>query len=173
MDNQGTLAAINQDLDYTGPFTLTADAAGNFEVRDGRSIDLNGGTTTVLGSGTTFTATGTGRFDVRGNLMLASDFTLPSAGPAFDISTTDVTTVGGTGAFINADTVYTRRDVFDAPFTNQGEAKPASSSRSWKACTDSVVGSRMLTTFGSNQACGTSHRPARPVATAVQRTARG
>ena len=81
VDNQGTIAAVNQNLNYSGAFTLTSDASGVFQVNDGRVISLNAGTMTVLGSGTTFVATATGRVNVAGNLTMASDcllYTSPS-----------------------------------------------------------------------------------------------
>ena len=120
VDNQGTIAVVSQNLAYSGSGTLTADASGVFSVADGYVLSLNAGTTTILGTGTSFVTTSTGRINVLNDLTLASDFTLTAGAPAFSLSSASVTTISGPGRFINADTVFVREDVIDAPFTNQG-----------------------------------------------------
>ena len=123
VDNQNIIHLVDHGLVIPAPRTLTTDA-GTLTIADGQTLTLNTGTTAVLGTSTTLTPTTTGRIIVHGNLSLASDFTLASGEPAFNLdnNNSNVTTVSGPGSFTNADSVFLREDVIDVDvvFTNQG-----------------------------------------------------
>ena len=117
IDNQGTISAADRLRIVNGGQTFTS-TAGTIDVAAGVTFEIQNGTT-VLGSGTGFTGTGTIDFTGTPTITLLTDVTLAAGAPTWAFGGTNAVTVNGPGVLINQASLTLQNDVVNAPLNNQ------------------------------------------------------
>ena len=121
--NQGTLAAVDNDLTIDNTGSTFTTPSGTLSVAAGQLLTVQR-SITEFGSGTQLLGTGTIRLLNLGAphvLRLLSDFTYPAGGPALDLSGQGAVFVQGPGSFIVQGNQVFWGDEFTAPLIVQGQ----------------------------------------------------